>query len=117
MPCELCGKEAMWIKTCLTTEGSRLLACDPCYEENASILVIVPGDITVTARCDHCWRYGNPREFAEISPGGRKNAYSWTLRRPEGWIVAHFSARGATRETIEQTAWEDHKGAGEEEYP
>jgi hypothetical protein len=36
----------------------------------------VPGDRVVMARCDHCWRYGNPREFAEVSPGGRKNAYS-----------------------------------------
>jgi hypothetical protein len=39
------------------------------------------------------------------------------LRRPEGWVVAHFSARGATRETIEEVAWEDHEGAGEEECP
>ena len=46
--------------------------------ENASILVIVPGDRTVTARCDVCWRYGNPREFAEVRLGGRKNAYSGT---------------------------------------
>jgi hypothetical protein len=38
--------------------------------------VIVPGDKTVMARCDHCWRYGNPREFAQVRPGGRKNAYS-----------------------------------------
>jgi hypothetical protein len=41
----------------------------------------------------------------------------WTLRRTEGWVVAHFSARGATKETIEEVAWEDHGGAGEEEYP
>jgi hypothetical protein len=68
----------MWIKTCLTSEGSRLLVCDECYEENASVLVIVPGDRTVMARCDHCWRYGNPREFVEVRPGGRKNAYSGT---------------------------------------
>jgi hypothetical protein len=39
------------------------------------------------------------------------------LRRPEGWVVAHFSARGATREAIEETAWEDHEGKGEEQYP
>jgi hypothetical protein len=76
MPCELCGGGDAWIKTCLTTEGSRLLACDSCYEENAAVLVIVPGDRTVTARCDSCWRYSNPRDFVEISPGGRKNAYS-----------------------------------------
>ena len=66
----------MWIKTCLTTEGSRLLICDPCYGEHASDLVIVPGDRVVMARCDSCWRYGNPREFVVVSPGGRKNAYS-----------------------------------------
>ena len=42
----------------------------------------------------------------------------WALRRPEGWMAAHFSARGATREAIEQAAWEDYGGgAGEEEYP
>jgi hypothetical protein len=39
------------------------------------------------------------------------------LRRPEGWVVAYFSARGATREAIEEAAWEDHEDAGEEEYP
>jgi hypothetical protein len=78
MPCELCGGGDMWIKTCLTTEGSRLLVCDECYGENASVLVIVPGDSVVMARCDHCWRYGNPRDFVKVSPGGRKNAYSGT---------------------------------------
>jgi hypothetical protein len=78
MSCELCGGGDEWIKTCLTTKGSRLLVCDPCYEEHASVLVIVPGDRTVTARCDLCWCYGNPREFVEVSPGGRKNAYSGT---------------------------------------
>ena len=80
MPCELCGGGDEWIKTCLTPEGSRLLVCDTCYGENASVLVIAPGDSTVTARCDVCWRYGNPREFAEVRPGGRKNAYSGTCK-------------------------------------
>jgi hypothetical protein len=41
----------------------------------------------------------------------------WLVRRSEGWVVAYFSARGVTKEAIEQTAWEDHEGAGEEEYP
>ncbi len=41
----------------------------------------------------------------------------WALRRAEGWVVAHFSARGATTEAIEQTAWEDHEDSREEEYP
>jgi hypothetical protein len=39
----------------------------------------------------------------------------WTLRRPEGWAVAHFSARGATKETIEEAAWEDYQGVREED--
>jgi hypothetical protein len=73
-----CVAGDMWIKTCRTTEGSCLLVCDPCYEENASVLVIVPGDSTVTARCDSCWRYGNPRDFVEVRRGGRKDAYSGT---------------------------------------
>ena len=76
MGCELCRVGDEWLKTCRITEGSRLLVCDGCHEEHATALVIVPGDRTVTARCDHCWRYGNPREFAEVRPGGRKNAYS-----------------------------------------
>jgi hypothetical protein len=40
----------------------------------------------------------------------------WKLRRSEGSVVAHFSARGATKEVIEEAAWEDYGGAGEE-YP
>src|SRR5918995_5591086 len=84
MPCELCGRGDMWIKTCLTPEGSRILICDPCYEEHASVLVIVPGDRVVMARCDSCWRYGNPRDFVEVSPGGRKNAYSGTCAECAG---------------------------------
>ena len=68
----------MWIKTCRTPVGVRLLVGDECYEENRSILVIVPGDRVVMARCDSCWRYGNPRDFVEVRLGGRKNAYSGT---------------------------------------
>lgn len=37
----------------------------------------------------------------------------WALRRPGGWVVAHFSARGVTSEAIEQVAWEDHESSGE----
>jgi hypothetical protein len=40
--------------------------------------VIVPGEYVVTARCDSCGVYANPREFAEAEPGGRKDAYSGT---------------------------------------
>jgi hypothetical protein len=41
----------------------------------------------------------------------------WALRRPEGWVVAHFSSRGVTWKAVEATAWEDYEYAGEEEYP
>ena len=60
------------------------------------------------------------REELRLPPGywlARSDADVWALRRPEGWVVAHFSARGAAKEAIEQTAWEDYGGAGEEEYP
>ncbi len=59
-------------------------------------------------------------EEPRLPPGyrlDRSDPDVWALRRPEGWVVAHFSARGATKEAIEQVAWEDHHGAGEEEYP
>jgi hypothetical protein len=65
--------------TSLDGEGIQAwLVCDECYAEHASVLVIVPGERVVMARCDHCWCYGNPREFVVVSPGGRKNAYSGT---------------------------------------
>jgi hypothetical protein len=59
-------------------------------------------------------------EEPHLPPGyrlDRSDPDLWTLRRPEGWIVAHFSAWGATREAIEQVAWEDYEGVGEEQYP
>jgi hypothetical protein len=59
-------------------------------------------------------------EEPRLPPGyrvDRSDPDLWTLRRTDGWVVAHFSARGATEETIEHTAWEDHEGAGEEQYP
>jgi hypothetical protein len=62
----------------------------------------------------------DPENEPRLPPGYRLNRSDpdlWTLSRPEGWVVAHFSARGAAKEAIEQTAWEDYGGAGEEEYP
>jgi hypothetical protein len=59
-------------------------------------------------------------EKPRLPPGyrlDRSDPDVWALRRPEGWMVAHFSAQGATREANEQAAWEDHEGAGEEQYP
>ena len=78
MPCELCGGGDGWIKTCLAPGGSRLLVCDPCWEEHAAELVIVPGDHVVVARCASCGGYGNPRDFSDVRLGGRKGAYAGT---------------------------------------
>jgi hypothetical protein len=75
MACELCGGGDSWIKTCLTPEGSRLLVCDRCWEEHSSELTIVPGDWVVTARCEGCGTYGNPRDFSEVVLGGRHGAH------------------------------------------
>jgi hypothetical protein len=58
-------------------------------------------------------------EEPRLPPGyrlDRSDPDVWALRRSEGWVVAHFSARGAAKEAIEETAWEDYEGTGEE-YP
>jgi hypothetical protein len=61
-----------------------------------------------------------PEPDLRLPPGYRLDTSDpdvWALRRAEGWVVAYFSAWGATKEAIEQVAWEDYEGAGEEEYP
>ena len=60
------------------------------------------------------------REELRLPPGyrlDRSDPDVWALCRQAGWVVAHFSARGVTREAIEQVAWKDHADVGEEEYP
>jgi len=80
MACELCGGGDAWIKNCLTPEGSRLMVCDSCHAEHAAELILVPGRLVVTARCDSCGAYGNPREFSGTRLGGRKGSYSGTCQ-------------------------------------
>jgi hypothetical protein len=77
MGCAFCGEGDRWIKTCRIKDGL-VRVCDPCWEVLAPWLVVVPGDGVVTARCDGCGTYYNPREMALVSPGGRYNAYSGT---------------------------------------
>jgi hypothetical protein len=58
-------------------------------------------------------------EEPRLPPGyrlDRSDPDVWALRRYEGWVLGYFSARGATREDIEQVAWDDYEGGGEE-YP
>jgi hypothetical protein len=58
-------------------------------------------------------------EEPRLPPGyrlDRSDPDVWILCRPGGWMVAYFSAQGATREAIEQAACEDYEGGGEEQY-
>ena len=50
--------------------GRRFVLCDPCYEPLRETLWICPGPFSVTARCDGCGTYCNPRELVESGPGG-----------------------------------------------
>ena len=59
-------------------------------------------------------------EEPRLPPGyrlDRSDPDVWALRRSRGWVVAYFRVRSATREAVEQIAWQDHEGGGEEEHP
>ena len=72
--CWVCGGGDRWIKTCLMESGSRIRLCDSCWTVLG--FVIVPGNEVVAARCDGCWRYGNPREFTQLRRNsGHADAY------------------------------------------
>ncbi len=65
MACRLCGGGDRWIKTVRDGEGRTFPACDDCYlAADSGSLVIVPGPMSVTARCDECDGFMNPRELA-----------------------------------------------------
>ena len=86
MSCELCGGGDEWIKTCRTPEGSRLLVCDECYAEHASVLVIVPGDRVVMARCDSAG--------ATATPGSSWRSAQEAARTPTRGRVRSAQRRG-----------------------
>ena len=67
MPCAFCGEGDEWIKTCRTKDGL-IRVCDPCWEALSPWLVMVPGNGVVTARCDGCGAYFNPRKIG-VQPG------------------------------------------------
>lgn len=104
MACAFCSEEDKWIKTCRTRDGSHIRVCDPCWEVLGKWLVIVPGDVFVTARCDGCGSYFNPREMKEFSPGGRYNAYSG---------ICWSCAEKGTGEPPEEKATRKERNAGE----
>ena len=71
MICESCGHEEQALKTVRWRRGKRrFILCDLCYESISKAVWIVPGDFSITARCDECRSYVNPRELVSITPGG-----------------------------------------------
>jgi hypothetical protein len=72
MSCELYGEGDRWIKTCLTSDGSRLRVCDPCHQTRAPELIIVLGHWVVTGRCDSCGCYDNPGSSRRPSPASAR---------------------------------------------
>lgn len=80
--CRFCGGGDRWIKTCRTLSDEIVRCCDPCYETLRKVLVIVPGEHTVFARCDSCKGFVNPREIVPgtLRPAGWKEAYGGTCR-------------------------------------
>lgn len=71
MVCESCGVERLAMKTVRWRTGKRrFVLCDECWEPLAASLWIVPGDFSITARCDRCRDYLNPSELVTITPGG-----------------------------------------------
>lgn len=101
MGCAFCGVGDRWIKTCRTEDGSRLRVYDPCWKALSPWLMIVPGAGVVTARCQRCGGYFNPREMAELSPGGRHSTYSGTCGA---------YAEESAKEAIRVPARGDHEG-------
>jgi hypothetical protein len=58
-----------------------------------------------------------PEWEIHLPPGyrlDRSDPDVWALRRPEGWVVAYFSARGVSKEVIEEAAWEDYESDEED---
>ena len=60
--------------------------------------MIVPGHHLVTARCDRCGAYGNPRGFSGLRAGGRHGAYSGTCP------ACAEDAREAARQVAKEAA-------------
>jgi len=80
MACRLCGGGDQWIKTVRDGAGDTFSACDPCYlASDPDSLVIVPGPMSVTGRCDECDRFLNPRELVAIR-GLVKESYRGVCR-------------------------------------
>jgi hypothetical protein len=80
--CRFCGGADQWIKTVRTLSGEKVRCCNECYETLRKVLVLVPGEHVVFARCDLCWNFFNPRDIiaGTLRPAGWKEAYGGTCR-------------------------------------
>ena len=74
MRCVSCDREEMALPTVRWRKngsGFKFVLCDQCLDAPLrSYVWIVPGPFSVTARCDGCGRYVNPRELVTSRPGG-----------------------------------------------
>jgi len=84
MRCTRCGVEEAAMKTVRPRSGgaSPFQLCDGCYPALRRWVWIIPGHVTVTARCDACLEFVNPREIVPetLRPAGWKEAYGGTCR-------------------------------------
>jgi len=78
LKCDGCGAEG-WFKTviCRDDRDRGGVLCDACWLHLADRLWIVAGPVTVTARCDECDGFMNPRELVAIR-GLVKESYRGT---------------------------------------
>jgi hypothetical protein len=55
-----------------------------------------------------------PEPEFRLPPGywlDRSDPDVWLLLQAQGWLVTYFSAKGATREAIEDAVWEAYRDA------
>lgn len=71
MRCDRCGFESPALKTCRKRGRGlpRFTLCSRCWEPIREEVWIVPGPLSVTARCISCGSYGSVAEFSDLSPG------------------------------------------------
>jgi hypothetical protein len=59
------------MKTVRRRSGERrFVLCDPCYAPIRGSLRIVPGEVSVVAKCLACGAYLHPEEMASLAGGG-----------------------------------------------
>ncbi len=74
MRCVSCGVEELALPTVRWRKngsGNKFVLCNSCLDAPLrSYVWIVPGGFSITARCDSCGAYMNPRDLVTSRPGG-----------------------------------------------